>query len=541
MQIFKKSIRSWQLALLAAVYMVSFDNTAFWRGLFELDGKTEAVNALFLASVFIAMVGTTTIIISLSAFKYVFKPLLILLLLSAALADYYMSEYGILIDKDMVRNMFLTDRAEVMELLFSPAMLWHVFLLGGIPSYFVWQLQLQDNSLLANLLGRSLLVIASLAVVALVGFLQYKNFVIVYRENQDMICRINPTCPLVSVTKHVVRMYKPKVELQQLALDAVQQSSPTSRKRQVVILVVGETARAANFSLNGYARNTNPEVGARTDIFNFTNVYSCGTSTAASLPCMFSHITRAKIDEMDPLAVENVMDVLVRAGVSVHWWDNDAGCKGVCVRLPTKDLYFATDPVLCVEDNCYDEILLAGLDDLIRNDSKDMLVVLHQKGSHGPAYYRRYPAAFKQFQPECTIVEVQDCSQEQIVNSYDNTILYTDHVLSLLIQMLESHANDFNTALVYLSDHGESLGERGLYLHGLPFLMAPNEQIHVPMFFWFSPGYREALQINAKCLQDLSSNEFSHDNLFDTLLGLFYVQTSEYKQENNMLSACVQG
>ncbi len=533
----KHTVRSWQLALGAAVFIVLFDNSAFWNELFELSGRTEAVNTMFIISVFIAIVGVTVILLSLTAFKYVFKPVLILILLIAALADYYMGEYGILIDKDMVRNMFLTDRAEVLELLLSPGMLMHVLLLGVVPSIIVWNLKLADPSMISNIASRSLLVMAALVSVGLVAFVQYKNFVIVYRENRDMICRINPICPLVSVTKHIIRLNKPKVALHQIALDAVQIRTVQDRKRNVVVLVVGETARAANFSLNNYARNTNPHL-MRADIINFDNVYSCGTSTAASLPCMFSHFSRAEVDDIDPLTYENLLDVLVRAGVTVHWRDNDAGCKGVCVRVTTEDLYFAQHPQLCVEDNCYDEILLNGLEDLIRNDSNDLLVVLHQKGSHGPAYYRRYPAAYRQFTPECTIVEVQDCSRQEIVNSYDNTILYTDFVLSQLIEILDRRADEFNTAMLYLSDHGESLGEKGVYLHGLPYFIAPDEQIHVPMLFWLSKGYRDYLGLDKKCLHGQSHLKYSHDNLFDTVLGMFEVKTALYKKDEDMLALC---
>lgn len=537
MTLMKQTFRSWELVLIAAIFIVLFDNGAFWSSLFNLSDSIEAVNILFIASVFIAVVAATVILLSLTAFKYLFKLLLILTLLAAALADYYMSEYGILIDKNMVRNMFLTDRAEVLELFLSSDMLFHLFIFGVVPSVLVVKLKLVDESLINNVIPRLMMIFASLVVVGVVGFLQYKNFVIVYRQNRDMICQINPICPFVSVTKYVYRLNKPRQELHQIAMDAVQVNPVEARKRNVVVLVVGETARAANFSLNEYDRETNPDL-KKEDVVNFTNVYSCGTSTAESLPCMFSHLSHAEADKVDPLVYENLLDVLLRAGIKVHWRDNDAGCKGVCNRITIEDLYGADEPKFCNDGNCYDEILLEGLDDLLKRDSSDLLLILHPKGSHGPAYYRRYPETHRRFTPECTNVDVQDCSREEIVNSYDNTILYTDYILSEVIRTLDKHAGEFNAAMLYISDHGESLGEKGIYLHGLPYFIAPDEQIHVPMVFWLSQGYREYMNIDQQCLRDHSHSRFSHENLFDTILGMFHIQTALYKREEDILALC---
>lgn len=517
--------------------MVVVDNAAFWNAVFDLSGKAVAVNPLFIGAVFVAMLAVLVLLVNLTAFRYVFKPLLILILLTAAMAGYYMREYGVIFDKTMVTNMFLTDRAEVMELMLSPGILLHTLVFGVLPSLVVWRVRLVDQSWTAALATQGLVMLGSLAVIGLVAFVQYKNIVIVYRENRDMLCQVNPVCPLVSVTKYLYRLNRKPVPLQAIAEDAVLTVPVNGRKKNVVVMVVGETARAANFSLNDYARNTNPQMQQQA-IINFSQVYSCGTSTAASLPCMFSHLGRDGADKNDPAHFENLLDILNRADVRVLWRDNDAGCKGVCTRITTDDFYTAEVPQFCREGNCFDEILLTGIEEVISRDDRDIFIVLHQKGSHGPAYYRRYPEAYRHFMPECTIVEVQDCSRQEIINSYDNTILYTDFVLSKLIHLLDKHASEYNAAMLYLSDHGESLGERGIYLHGLPYLIAPDEQIHVPMLLWLSGGYSNYMRLDPTCLTDRSQMLYSHDNLFHTVLGMFKISTHLYQKDNDIMSPC---
>src|SRR5690606_23679086 len=151
----------------------------------------------------------------------------------------------------------------------------------------------------------------------------------------------------------------------------------------------------------------------------------------------------------------------------------------------------ATDPALCSGKRCFDEILLSGLRARIEPDGRDRVVVLHQLGNHGPAYYQRYPPAFRRFTPTCDTEQLGNCSRQEIANSYDNAVLYTDHFLARAIDMLRDDP-DYDTVLVYVSDHGESLGENRLFLHGVPRAIAPSQQTQVPMVMWFSPGFARA-------------------------------------------------
>ena len=253
---------------------------------------------------------------------------------------------------------------------------------------------------------------------------------------------------------------------------------------------------------------------------------------------MFSDFGREDYSDNKAKHYENLLDVLTHAGVSVLWRDNNSGCKGVCERVSTENMETQTIAEFCNSQECFDEILLYGLQEKIQQLKGDAVIVLHQKGSHGPAYYLRYPEAFKKFTPECVSNQVQDCPREQIINAYDNTILYTDYFLNQVIGFLKSNANRFNTALLYMSDHGESLGENGIYLHGLPYKFAPDEQTHIPFMLWLSPEFADSFNIDSECLKQHRTEAYSHDNLFHSVLGMLDVQTSEYDAELDIFNRC---
>ena len=286
----------------------------------------------------------------------------------------------------------------------------------------------------------------------------------------------------------------------------------------MVFLVVGETARAANFQLGGYARETNPRLSAASDLVYFDAASSCGTSTSVSVPCIFSHLGRERFDNGGSRYL-NLLDMLAQAGVDVEWRDNNAGCKGVCARVPFVEYAKSASP-LCRNGYCFDEVLMSGLARRLDAVRRDSLIVFHQIGSHGPAYSERYPAGFERFRPVCLTSELEHCSREEVVNAYDNTILYTDHILAEQIELLRSLSDRFDTLLMYVSDHGESLGEQRIYLHGMPYSFAPEVQTHVPLLIWTSAGFRQRTGLSESCLQAKARQAVSHDNVFHTVMGI---------------------
>jgi lipid A ethanolaminephosphotransferase len=322
-----------------------------------------------------------------------------------------------------------------------------------------------------------------------------------------------------------------------IGLDAVlKRSGNVADLPKVTVVVVGETARAQNFSLGGYDRETNPLL-AQEDILYFENVSSCGTSTAVSLPCMFSRYGRVDYSHELGVSHENVLDVIQRSGMRVEWIENNTGDKGLAARIGYRQVTYADDPEFCGEGECTDGILVKEVAQLLPEIDQDTILVLHQIGSHGPSYYLRYPEAFEKFKPACRTANLSACTSEEVINAYDNTILYTDKVLRDLIALFSAQ-DHLASAVLYISDHGESLGENGLYLHGAPYFMAPDEQTKVPMLFWQSQIFAKSVGIDDGCLRAKASAAYSHDHLFHSLLGLTGVDTAERLPELDIFADC---
>jgi lipid A ethanolaminephosphotransferase len=272
-------------------------------------------------------------------------------------------------------------------------------------------------------------------------------------------------------------------------------------------------------------------------VINFPAVTACGSSTEVSLPCMFSPYGRHDYDQKKIRDHQSLLHVLEYAGIRTLWRDNQSGCKGVCQGLPMQALDDAKDPDLCNGKRCLDEILLRGLDAAVPAGGGDRVVVLHPLGNHGPNYFERYPSAFRRYTPVCESVDLGECDRQSIVNAYDNALGYTDHVLAKLIGQLGRNPR-YDTAMIYVSDHGESLGEKGLYLHGVPYAIAPEEQTRVPMVMWFSPGFAAGSGLDIACLRRESTQPASHDNLFPSVLGLLDVRTGVYDRDRDLFAAC---
>jgi lipid A ethanolaminephosphotransferase len=256
------------------------------------------------------------------------------------------------------------------------------------------------------------------------------------------------------------------------------------------------------------------------------------------VPCMFSHLPRKRFDVDEAPRFANLLDALQEAGLDVEWRDNDAGCKGVCARVHTISYHPGADENLCSESYCYDEILLKDLGEKLETLTNDTVIVMHQIGSHGPAYAERYPREFEMFKPACHSNQLQHCTAQEVVNAYDNSIAYTDHVVAKTIETLRRASGRVDAMLMYASDHGESLGEHGLYLHGLPYAFAPETQTHVPMLMWLSSSYAAQGEVDMNCLEARADQPLSHDDMYHTILGAAAVHNTSYDSQLDILAAC---
>ncbi|RZA35015.1 MAG: phosphoethanolamine--lipid A transferase [Lysobacteraceae bacterium] len=525
-----------------AVLLASAANINFWSNFIHAVGGFSLARLPLLVGSFAIVVLLFYALLTPFSFRFVAKPALIAFILTASASAWFINEYGVVIDKAIIQSIFETDRHEAVELLN-----WHlaafILLTGGLPALLVARTRVDFPDGARGLARRAGICAGALAGAALLLVLLFKTLAPVVREHRELRYLLTPTNAVQALNGYLHNRWSTKVPLQPIGRDAVKGSRWAGRAHHTVtVIVVGETARAANFSLDGYARDTNPRLAREDGLINFARVQSCGTATAVSVPCVFSAMGRERYDADQAKHQEGLLDVLRHAGMRVVWRDNNSGCKGVCERVEFVDMSAPGGGNRhCAGDECYDEGLLDGLPELIRNTTEDLVVVLHQKGSHGPAYARRYPAGFGRFGPVCETSEFEACSRESIVAAYDNTILYTDTFLAQAIDLLRAAAREGNadTSLLYFSDHGESLGEANMYLHGAPWMFAPKEQTHVPMMLWMSESFSQRFRIDSACLRARRDQPLSHDNVFHSVLGMLDIETAVLNPKLDLFHACV--
>lgn len=533
------SISSGKLILLVSFFIAIANNQLF---LSKLAGRVDLASlsgAGFALAVYLVVIFVLALILFLFGQRYLLKPLAIILLLFAAVLSYFTQNLGVLFDVDMIRNTAETIRdnnqQEAIELLSFP-LIKHVFIYGILPALFVWWVKVDYKPFFKEQFARLGYLLGLLVLIALVVMLNFKFITYFARENRDLRVYITPVYAIDSIKGYIrSELKKYRAPLRVITDDAVQQKK--GDRPTVGIMVVGETSRAMNYSLNGYPRETNPEL-KKEDVINYSQATSCGTSTAYSVPCMFSFLARGDYSPTKAAGQTNSLDALVKAGVKVVWIDNNSSCKGVCERIGEINIRQNPDPESAFFDDGqeFDEGLLKRVVEVVKgtDQNTDILVVLHILGSHGPKYYKRYPDKFSRFEPACKKATPQECTDKEIINAYDNTVLYTDHVLSQLINYLKGLGN-VNTFMIYASDHGESLGENGVYLHGLPYFLAPKEQTRVGMVSWFSDNFLKDHQLDKTKIMAKGGTQVSHDNLSHTLLGAYNVRSHVYQKDLDLL------
>lgn len=516
-------------------------NARFWQLTTDAMGRLNVGSALFMVSLFMLAWTVLALLLLLWPTRGSMRAAASALFVIAALGGYFCSEYGAIMNQEMMRNVVQTDRAEVAALM--NADLWlHILLLGAVPAVLVWRVRLPSTGWRTQL-GRRALAIAIALSLAVAGmFANAADYATFFRQHKPVRYTLNPVAQVVSMVgllagNRDTRANQPLLD----PAGKVERVDAVSAKPLVLFLVIGETARAANFQLGGYARATNPELSQLSGLIYFSQTSACGTSTAISVPCLFSHLPRTEFNVEQAGHYTNLLDSLTAAGFDVQWRDNNSGCKGVCARVPSTDYDRSPERRYCNDSNCFDEVMLADLAATLSDIQHDTVIVFHQKGSHGPAYSERYPPAFERFLPACRSNQLQHCSGEQITNTYDNTIVYTDHVLASQIRLLHEASARLDSLLIYVSDHGESLGENGIYLHGMPYAFAPAVQKEVPLLIWTSAGYLGRSRLQPDCLRATAKLPTSHDFFYHTVLGAAAVRNQVYDARLDLIAGCRAG
>ncbi|SCZ01320.1 MULTISPECIES: phosphoethanolamine transferase [unclassified Pseudomonas] len=533
-----KAVRPEWVTLAASAFLLVGFNIVLWQHLLAIT-TADARGLLMCAAFGLMIFCAFNLVLTLVAFRPLLKPVLMLLFLISAGVAYFMAQYGVLIDAGMLRNFAETNATEVRDLL-SLKLFAYIGLLGVLPGWLLFKTPINYRSWPRELLSKLLVGVASAAVIGLVALANYQGLSSLFRNHHELRLMVVPS-NYIGASFGYLREQVASVKQPFITVGEDASRNPawqTHGRKSLTVLVVGESARAENFGILGYNRDTTPTLDKEAGLIAFTDVHSCGTETAVSVPCMFSNMGRKNYDASKARNEEGLLDVLKRAGLEVIWRDNQSGCKGTCDRVTLQDVSNLKDPALCANSECRDEILLQGLQHFIDTLDKDTVLVLHQMGSHGPEYFKRYPKEYEHFTPVCESNALNNCSRESIVNGYDNTLVYTDHVLSTLIDLLRANQDKVDTAMLYLSDHGESLGEYNLFLHGTPYMLAPEQQKHVAMLAWFSDSYQKSFSVDTHCLQLSREKPLSQDNLFHSMLGLLEVNSQVYNRDLDLFANC---
>jgi lipid A ethanolaminephosphotransferase len=527
------------LTLVLALYIALVLNQPFWRKVYSVVAPRDLGDWWFLAAMFIAIVLAAYLITLAFSLKPVIRIAILILLPATAAASYFMNEYGVVIDTNMVRNIFETDTRETGDLI-TFKLIAYIGLLGFLPAILFcivpWTPRTFKHEAVAKLKWAGV----AFVLFALAVFPVWGNFLSLFRAHTELKMTLTPFNYISALARYVRK--RDVADAGKILLpygEDASRGAGSGTHKKLFVVVVGETARWDHFSLNGYDRPTDPELSKVKDLVNYPHAFSCGTDTAQSVPCMFSGLGKAKFTNAKAASQQNLLDILKRVGIGVLWRENQAGCKGVCARIPTETLTGHKVPTFYPSSENFDDVLVDGLDARIAKLDRDTVIVLHMMGSHGPAYWKRYPASYELFKPACKVAEFSHCEVKDIINAYDNSIVYTDHVLARLIQVLSGAASHgVDAGMLYVSDHGESLGENNMYLHGMPYAIAPEAQIHVPMVVWLSPSMLESTGIDHGCLVKNTSERVSQDNLFHSVLGLMDVKTRVYDPALDLFAAC---
>ena len=496
-------------------FAVSTIDAASWSGMLNLLVLTG------LQVVLMVMALTAVSLLSLRATKAV----CIVLLIGNAIALYFITTYNVILDKSMIGNVFDTDRREAVDL-FHPGLIAYLLGLGVLPAAMVARTVIVASSRLKRL--RLLAITGALG--CLLVYAASSTWLWFDQQARHLGGLMLPWAYLANSA----RVFKERADAnrEQAPLPPLHFTADAHAERKtIVVLVIGESARAKNFSLYGYRRDTNPEL-ARADVIALPDARACATYTTAAIRCMLSY---RGSDAPARVSEETLPNYLQRHGVEVIWRSNNRGEPPLKVAR-----YQRVEDIrnTCTGAGCErlgdDEALLYGLRDMLANStSRRIFVVLHPAGSHGPTYYRKVPAGFARFQPVCQSVDLGKCSRPSLVNAYDNTIVYTDHFLAETIRTLQGVPKSAST-MIYLSDHGESLGEHGFYLHGAPNSIAPGEQRAVPFLVWMSPAFRASRAVSARDM--LARAPFGDDHIFHSVLGAFGGRSAVYRPQLDLFS-----
>ncbi|WP_018676062.1 phosphoethanolamine--lipid A transferase EptA [Riemerella columbina] len=502
----KNKFSLWQFAALMSVLNFLFFHYLFFKFVFKNLEYNSFSGVLLIISLVVVMLVANFFIFYLFFYisRRVSKVLLSLTFIISALSVYFVNTFGVIIDESMIGNVFNTNYEESSSF-FSFKLILYVLFLGILPSIYIFRAKINKPTFKKFAITTSLSVLFML----ILAFANATNWLWIDKNSKQLGGLAMPWS--YSVNTALFYIHKSQENQEEIPLP---DATIKNQEKSVVVLVIGESARKQNFSLYGYEKNTNPLLSKTENLYHF-DAESCATYTTAGVKCILEHENTGDLYEILP-------NYLNRTGVEVIWRTSNWGEPPVHIEKYIKKGDLTKD---CEGEGCeYDEVLLRGLKEQIEaSDKNKILVIIHTSTSHGPAYNQKYPPKFETFQPVCTSVELSNCTQQELINAYDNTIVYTDYILHTLIEDLKQ-LKDYKSTMLFVSDHGESLGEKNLYMHGLPMSLAPKEQYEIPFIVWVSDP---AQQLK-------SEKTLTQNYVFHSILHFLGIDSPIYKEEMNI-------
>lgn len=503
----KNNLKITHFVLLMSFLNLVFFHFSFYSFVFQnLDYKSLNGIVIIISLVIIMLVVNAFVFYLLfSLSRFVGKPLLIIFFIINSVAVYFTNTYGVIIDKSMIGNILNTNYDESSSF-FSFRLILYVIFLGIIPAIYIIKIKIINVTWKKFLLTSSL----TLLFIVILVFANASNWLWIDKNSKKLGGLAMPWSYSVNTALFYIDKHK-KNKKEILLPDATIKDN----EKSVVVLVIGESARSQNFSLYGYDKNTNPLLSKTKNLYHF-NATSCATYTTAGVKGILEHTRTDDLYEILP-------NYLYRNNVDVVWRTTNWGEPPVHIKdYQNKDALRAN----CKGEGCnYDEILLTGLKEQISACKKNkVLIILHTSTSHGPTYSKKYPPRFEVFKPVCNSVELGNCSHQELINAYDNTIVYTDYILYNIIEDLKQ-LKEYKSAMLFVSDHGESLGEKNLYMHGVPLSIAPKEQYEIPFIVWVSDNSSKLLKANKM---------LSQNHVFHSVLNFLGIQSPIYDEKMNI-------
>ena len=502
----KKNIKLGRFVLILSLVNFLLYHIPFFKFVFNnLDYKSfNGIVIIINLVVLVLVLNAFLFYIGFFLSRYVGKFLIVLFFIINSIAVYFVNTYNVFIDITMIGNVLDSDYEQSASF-FSMGLVMYLIVIGIIPSIFVIKIKIIKETI------KKFLIKFSLTLVFLLSFIYVNssNWLWIDDNSTQLGALAMPWSYVVNTSRHYI--YKNQENEKEILLP---DATIKDNKKSIAVLVIGESARSQNFSLYGYGKETNPLLSKIENLHSF-NATACATYTTAGVKCILEHKSSSDLYEILP-------NYLNRNNVEVIWRTTNWGEPPVHIEK-----YFNKDALKkdCVGEDCnYDEVLLKGLNEQILASTKDkILIVLHTSTSHGPSYNKKYPPQFEKFKPVCESVELGKCTEEELINAYDNTIVYTDYLLASVIDNLKQ-LKEYDSTMLFVSDHGESLGENNLYMHGIPKAFAPDEQLEIPFIVWVSDDSKK-----------LKPNErLSQNHVFHSVLNFLAIDSPIYDEGMNI-------